>query len=367
MYLRIIFKIVFRLGNTNVDKLTPAVQNLVDGVMHLLHYKDDALVTEAVLPQLINMLLHNDPDAVAHAASTIYTLARKEAPRHALTQNHELCPALAHVLLDNSVKSSAETKQQVMATIVALSDDPNGRGALFRGQTISALVRMLGDPHEPIVKYALSTLHNLLTFMKQDVVGPIRLAGGVSRMAHLMSPTEKRYWSDRFYAILCSSLEMLCMGDIGSKSLVADGNALGSLSNHVEHAEYEKLSYTSVRLLCTLSAYSAIKPDIIQYHNGVRALMGAYKSGANFEKPVQETSLWALRNLSDKVESDEDIQPLLSECLHILSGASNHADILKQCAAGILCNLTCNSESNKVFVVQNGGVDELIRTISEYV
>ena len=356
--------IFFSAKNTNVDKLTPAVQNLVDGVMHLLHYKDDALVTEAVLPQLISMLLSSDVDNVAHAASTIYTLARKEAPRHAVVQNLELCPALAHVLLDQSCKSSNETKRQIMATITAISDDPKGRHALFRGQTISALVRMLSDPLEPIVKYALSTLHNLLTYMKPDVAGPIRLAGGVTRMANLMSPTEKRNWSNRFYAILCSSLEILCIGDIGSKGLVADSNCFGALMGQIEDAKYEKLAYTSVRLLCTLSAYSAIKSDIIE-SDGVGALMSAYSASAAYEKPVQETALWALRNLSDKVESDENIQPLLSECLNILSGSSGHADILKQCAAGILCNLTCNSKNNKMFIVQNKGVDALIQTISE--
>ena len=225
---------------------------------------------------------------------------------------------------------------------------------------------MLGDPHESIVKYALSTLHNLLTYMKADVAGPIRLAGGVSKMANLMSPTERRKWSDRFYAILCSSLEMLCMGDIGSKGLVAQSNSFGKIMSHVRDSEYEKLMYTAVRLLCTLSAYSAIKSDLIQ-ENAVSALMTAYTASAAFEKPVQETALWALRNLSDKIEDDDHIEPLLAESLNILSGSTNHADILKQCAAGILCNLTCNSVKNKVFVVKNAGVDALIKTIAEYV
>ena len=60
-----------------MNKLTPAVQDLVDGVMHLLHYKDDVLVTEACLPQLISMLNSNDPEKVAIAANTVYTLAQK--------------------------------------------------------------------------------------------------------------------------------------------------------------------------------------------------------------------------------------------------------------------------------------------------
>ena len=132
----------------------------------------------------------------------------------------------------------------------------------------------------------------------------------------------------------------------------------------MKDSDYEKLSYTSVRLLCTLSAYSAIKSDLIQA-KGVEALMESYEKSANFENPIQETALWALRNLSDKIEDDNKIETLLNESLKILSGSSNHADILKQCAAGILCNLSCNSVKNKVFIVKNGGVDALIQTISE--
>lgn len=124
------------------------------------------------------------------------------------------------------------------------------------------------------------------------------------------------------------------------------------------------MAYTSVRLLCTLSAYSAIKSDLIEVC-GVEALMKSYERSENYENPVQETALWALRNLSDKIEDDNKIESLLVESLKILSGSSNHADILKQCAAGILCNLSCNSVKNKVFIVRNEGVDALIQTISE--
>ena len=89
--------------------MTPAVQNLVDGVMHLLHYKDDALVTESILPQLIAMLNSSDPNLASQATGTIYSLAKKEAPRHALVSNRELCPALALVLLDSNCEAPKES------------------------------------------------------------------------------------------------------------------------------------------------------------------------------------------------------------------------------------------------------------------
>lgn len=58
----------------------------------------------------------------------------------------------------------------------------------FQGHTIQALVRMLGHPKDTIVKYALSTLYNLIAYNKDEVAGAIRLAGGVKRMSALISP-----------------------------------------------------------------------------------------------------------------------------------------------------------------------------------
>ena len=72
-----------------------------------------------------------------------------------------------------------------------------------------------------------------------------------------MGPKESRKWNNKFYAILCSALELLCKEDIGSKGLVAQSNCLGTLIGQVADSNYEKLSYTAVRLVCTLSAYSA--------------------------------------------------------------------------------------------------------------
>jgi catenin beta 1 len=44
--------------------------------------------------------------------------------------------------------------------------------------------------------------------------------------------------------------------------------------------------------------------------------------------------------------------------------ALSHSDVnVVTCAAGILSNLTCNNQRNKVTVVQVGGVEALVQTI----
>lgn len=54
----------------------------------------------------------------------------------------------------------------------------------------------------------------------------------------------------------------------------------------------------------------------------------------------------------------------LEQLLQSLVIALNHSDVnVVTCAAGILSNLTCNNQRNKVTVVQVGGVEALVQTI----
>ncbi|CBY20379.1 unnamed protein product [Oikopleura dioica] len=350
--------------NRNVDKLTPAVQKLMDGVVHLLHFKDDALITLSVLPQLIQLLASSDANQAHNGAASILSLAKKAAPKYALIDSKDLMPAFSHVLQDTNTKTHDETKKTVLAAMAILSEEPKGRLAMFKGHTIQALVRMLGHPKDTIVKYALSTLYNLIAFNKDEVAGAIRLAGGVKRMSALISPKEQRPFKDKLHAIVCASLEQLCMGDVGSKVIVSEMNCIAFIIDAVKSSTYEKLRYAASRTLCSLSAYSGLKSEILGL-DAVNGLISAFDDPTATED-TKESILWTIRNLSDRIEDDSEvIHRLIADCLLIISGDSNVVDSLRHIAGGILCNLTCNSERNKVFVVENNGIRSLSSCILE--
>lgn len=73
-----------------------------------------------------------------------------------------------------------------------------------------------------------------------------------------------------------------------------------------------------------------------------------------------QNCLWTLRNLSDAATKVDGLEGLLNSLVHVL--ASTDVNIVT-CAAGILSNLTCNNQRNKVTVFQVGGVEALVRTI----
>lgn len=73
-----------------------------------------------------------------------------------------------------------------------------------------------------------------------------------------------------------------------------------------------------------------------------------------------QNCLWTLRNLSDAATKVDGLEGLLGSLVQLL--AATDVNVVT-CAAGILSNLTCNNQRNKVTICQVGGVDALVRTI----
>ena len=105
-----------------------------------------------------------------------------------------------------------------------------------------------------------------------------------------------------------------------------------------------------------LSVCSSNKPAIVDA-GGMQAL--AIHLGHASQRLVQNC-LWTLRNLSDAGTKLENMETLMQGLVQLLG--SNDVNIVT-CAAGILSNLTCNNQKNKVVVCQVGGIEALVRTI----
>ena len=80
----------------------------------------------------------------------------------------------------------------------------------------------------------------------------------------------------------------------------------------------------------------------------------------NPSQRLVQNCLWTLRNLSDAGTKLDNMENLMQGLVQLLS--SSDVNIVT-CAAGILSNLTCNNQKNKVVVCQVGGIEGLVRTI----
>lgn len=160
----------------------------------------------------------------------------------------------------------------------------------------------------------------------------------------------------KFLAIVTDCLQILAYGNQESKLIILASQGPLELVRIMRSYDYEKLLWTTSRVLKVLSVCLSNKPAIVDA-GGMQAL--AIHLGHPSQRLVQNC-LWTLRNLSDAGTKLDNLDNLMQGLVQLLG--SSDVNIVT-CAAGILSNLTCNNQKNKVIVCQVGGIEALVRTI----
>ncbi|KAM0736125.1 Armadillo segment polarity protein [Formica fusca] len=280
-------------------------QMLKDAVVNLINYQDDADLATRAIPELIKLLNDEDQVVVSQAAMMVHQLSKKEASRH----------------------------------------------AIFKSGAIPALVKLLSSSVESILFYAITTLHNLLLHHDGSKMA-VRLAGGLQKMVALLQRNNVK-----FLAIVSDCLQILAYGNQENKLIILASQGPIELVRIMRSYEYEELLvWTTSRVLKVLSVCPSNKPAIVEA-GGMQALAMHL---ANPSQRLVQNCLWTLRNLSDAATKVDGLDNLLQSLVLVLR--STDVNVVT-CAAGILSNLTCNNQRNKVAVCNYGGVDALVRTI----
>jgi catenin beta 1 len=321
---------------TCVQRLAEPSQLLKEAIIMIIHYQDDVDVTAVAIPELIRLLQDDDQNVARQAASTMYQLARKEAPRHAIIANAHLIPAIVKVL---STNDDPETVKSLAGTLQAISGSPKGLLAIFKSGGIPALIKMLSSPIDKVVHYSLTTLHNILQHQGEEAKRAVILAGGVQKMVGLLSKDNAQL---RFLALLTDCLEILAFQNPSSKAIIVSNHGTAQLVRLLQiHRNYEKLLFTTCRLLKVLSVDNTNKQAIIE-EGGMNVLGNLLE---HHSPRLVMNALWTLRNLSDQATKADGLDDLLRKCVNMLE--SNEIGIV-MCCVGILSNLTCNNARNKI-------------------
>ncbi|CAH1404917.1 unnamed protein product [Nezara viridula] len=332
---------------TAVQRLTEPSQMLKHAVVNLINYQDDADLATRAIPELVKLMNDEDQVVVSQAAMMVHQLSKKEASRHAIMNNSQMVIALVRAI---SNSNDLETTKGAVGTLHNLSHHRQGLLAIFKSGGIPALVKLLSSPVESVLFYAITTLHNLLLHQEGSKMA-VRLAGGLQKMVALLQRNNVK-----FLAIVTDCLQILAYGNQESKLIILASQGPIELVRIMRSYDYEKLLWTTSRVLKVLSVCSSNKPAIVEA-GGMQAL--AMHLGHPSQRLVQNC-LWTLRNLSDAGTKVDGLEGLLQSLVQLLGSADVN---MVTCAAGILSNLTCNNQRNKVTVCQVGGVDALVRTI----
>ncbi|XP_058802817.1 armadillo segment polarity protein-like isoform X2 [Phymastichus coffea] len=332
---------------TAVQRLSEPSQMLKHAVVNLINFQDDADLATRAIPELIKLLNDEDQVVVSQAVMVVHQLSKKEASRHAIMNSLQMVETLVRAI---SNSEDLESTKAAVGTLHNLSHHRQGLLSIFKSGGIPALVKLLSSNIESVLFYAITTLHNLLLHQdgsKKDV----RLAGGLQRMVLLLQRNNVK-----FLAIVTDCLQILAYGNQESKLIILASQGPAELVRIMRTYDYEKLLWTTSRVLKVLSVCASNKPSIVEA-GGMQAL--AMYLGHTSQRLVQNC-LWTLRNLSDAGTKVDGMEHLLQSLVQLLSSSDIN---IVTCAAGILSNLTCNNQRNKLAVCQFGGVDALVRTI----
>jgi len=332
---------------TAVQRLSEPSQMLKHAVVNLINYQDDADLATRAIPELIKLLNDEDQVVVSQAAMMVHQLSKKEASRHAIMNSPKMVEALVKAITNTN---DLESTKGAVGTLHNLSMHRQGLLAIFKSGGIPALVKLLSSPVESVLFYTITTLHNLLLHQEGSKMA-VRLAGGLQKMVALLQRNNVK-----FLAIVTDCLQILAYGNQESKLIILASQGPLELVRIMRSYDYEKLLWTTSRVLKVLSVCSSNKPAIVEA-GGMQAL--AMHLGHPSQRLVQNC-LWTLRNLSDAGTKIENLDNLMQGLVQLLG--STDVNIVT-CAAGILSNLTCNNQKNKVTVCQVGGIEALVRTI----
>jgi len=332
---------------TAVQRLSEPSQMLKHAVVNLINYQDDADLATRAIPELIKLLNDEDQVVVSQAAMMVHQLSKKEASRHAIMNSPQMVAALVKAIANTN---DLESTKGAVGTLHHLSMHRQGLLAIFKSGGIPALVKLLSSPVESVLFYTITTLHNLLLHQEGSKMA-VRLAGGLQKMVALLQRNNVK-----FLAIVTDCLQILAYGNQESKLIILASQGPLELVRIMRSYDYEKLLWTSSRVLKVLSVCSSNKPAIVEA-GGMQAL--AMHLGHPSQRLVQNC-LWTLRNLSDAGTKIENLDNLMQGLVQLL----NSTDVnIVTCAAGILSNLTCNNQKNKLTVCTVGGIEALVRTI----
>ncbi|XP_064844613.1 junction plakoglobin-like isoform X2 [Oncorhynchus masou masou] len=271
---------------TNVQRLAEPSQLLKTAIVHLINYQDDAELATRAVPELTKLLADDDAVVVNKAAMIVNQLTRKEASRRVLMQSPQMVAAVVRAMQNTG---DMETARCAASVLHSLSHQREGLLAIFKSGGIPALVRMLSSPMESVLFYAITTLHNLLLHQEGAKMA-VRLADGLQRMVPLLKKS-----NPKFLAITTDCLQLLSYGNQESKLIILANGGPEGLVFIMRNYNYEKLLWTTSRVLKVLSVCPSNKPAIVEA-GGMQAL-GQHLTGSS--QRLTQNCLWTLRNLSD--------------------------------------------------------------------
>lgn len=335
-----------------VQRLAQPCQVLKTAIIHLINYQEDAEITVKAIPEILKLMGDDDKLVVTKVLTLVDQLSRKDASRFALTSSQALINSLIQLI---STTNDSELQRLSASALNNISNhNKQGLMVIFKSGGIPALIKLLSSPMESVVFYAMTTLHNLLMYEDSAKI-QIRKCGGIQKMVALLNTHQNA----KFLTLVMDSLQILAYNNSESKLIIAASGGPKEIIRLMRSSNYQKLIWTCVRLMKVLSVCPTNKQVLVE--NGAMQVLSAHLQNPSNDDRIIYNCLLTLRNLSDCAIREDNMDGLIKRLIELLTANS---DInVSTCAAGILSNLTCNNDMNKIKFVEFNGIEILLRTM----
>nr|VZI04181.1 unnamed protein product [Spirometra erinaceieuropaei] len=331
-----------------VQRLESAATNLAKVIEMVINFENDATAAANSVQKLTRLLdSDSSPENQYSACAILHKLAQKQASRNGLAVFPQVLESLVRLL---QTTHDIETQTEASLALRQLCNAKPAASAIGQYLPIPTLVQLLSHPTETIMLTALSILHKMMLYLPEQSRPEVRNCGGPIHLTALFS-TE--YISDPSWLVVCcDAIRMTAYEDEETKLILLDSDLPTKVVHLFRTVRKEKLHYALARLVKVLSVCTECKQGLVEA-GAVQALSSLLSS--SHDSLVLE-ALWGLRNMSDQAFHLTDTNELLRLLVPLLSSSVEHIAI---CAAGCLCNLSCQNSHNKATVVELGGVSAL--------
>lgn len=192
----------------------------------------------SALPALVKLLNDEDQVVVAQATSTVHQLSNISV--HSLIGTPQMITSIVKALTNSN---DPETTRCAAGALQNISLRKEGRQGIFEADGIRALVKLLSSPLEGVVFYVITTLHNLLLH-QEGSKNAVRNAGGLQKMVSLLQRN-----NPKFLTIVTDCLQILTFANQSAKLTILASGGPSELLRILRNFEYEKLLWTTTRVL----------------------------------------------------------------------------------------------------------------------
>lgn len=296
------------------------------------------------IEELVNLLSDNDLFVVKQSIQTAANIIQDTRYNEMAIKNKLLIQTLVNLALDID---DIEIVKSIATIFHGLSKCRTGQFVMFENGYLSVIYKCLYSKIESLAFYSIATLHNLvigLEVAKNDV-----RQNGIHLLMDLLSSN-----NTRFLAVVINCLRLVSIYNQSAKDQILEYGGPAHLLRILQTYDYEKLLWSTIRLLKVLSSCPKQKPIIIEL--GGTEILTKFLDHKSLRLVMN--SLWTIRNLSDQVNAHKKDAEQIIQSLVCLLESSDKSRVL--CAICILGNLTCNSKMNKMFVQRYNGLAMVI-------